>query len=48
MVNLSPYAGPSGPFKADTNYFVGVIDKSGRGIVTLQFPVKGTAKKSNQ
>lgn len=48
VVNLGPNAGPSGPFKANTNYFVGVIDKSGRGIVSLQFHVKGTAKTSNQ
>jgi len=49
VVNLGPGAGGlSGPFKANTNYFVGVIDKSGRGIVSLQFHVKGTAKTSNQ
>jgi hypothetical protein len=49
VVNLGPGAGGvSGPFKAETNYFVGVIDKSGRGIVSFQFHVKGTAKTSNQ
>ncbi len=48
VVNLGANGGASGTFKANTNYFVGVIDKSGRGIVSLQFHVRGAAKTTNQ
>jgi beta-glucanase (GH16 family) len=41
VVNLGERGVPSGPLKADTNTFVGVIDHSGRGIVTIQIHVKG-------
>ena len=44
VVNLGQVGEPSGPFKADTNNFIGVIDRSGRGIVSVQIHVRGTGK----
>ena len=48
IVQLGEAGKPSGLFKADTNYFIGVIDTSGRGIVSLQIHVKGTSKQNQR
>lgn len=44
IVNLGQKGQPSEMLKADANTFVGVIDKSGRGIVAVRIHVKGTGK----
>ena len=44
IVHLGQKGVASGLLKAATNTFVGVIDKSGRGIVAVQFHVRGTGK----
>jgi len=44
VVNIGERGVASGKLKAATNTFVGVIDQSGKGIVSLAFHVKGTGK----
>ena len=48
VVNLGKYGDVSGNFPGQTNNFIGVIDKSGRGIVSLQFHVRGTSKGNQE
>ena len=44
IVHLGQKGVASDVLKAATNTFVGIIDKSGRGIVAVQFHVRGTGK----
>jgi len=43
VVKLGERGVASGRLKSGTNNFVGVIDKTGRGIVSVEYHVKGTA-----